>query len=67
VLLEARLRTLITELPDHARAVMVLRYQEDLDPSEIAAVLEMPLNTVKSHLRRSIDTMRARLGVKERV
>jgi RNA polymerase sigma-70 factor (ECF subfamily) len=67
VLLEARLRTLIAELPDHARAVMVLRYQEDLDPSEIAEVLEMPLNTVKSHLRRSVDTMRARLGMKERV
>lgn len=67
VLLETRLRTLIAELPDHPRAVMVLRYQEDLDPSEIADLLEMPLNTVKSHLRRSIDAMRARLGVKERV
>jgi RNA polymerase sigma-70 factor (ECF subfamily) len=65
VLLESRLRTLIGELPANARAVMILRYQEDLDPSEIAATLDMPLNTVKSHLRRSIDSMRARLGMKE--
>jgi DNA-directed RNA polymerase specialized sigma24 family protein len=38
--------------------VMLLRFQEDLDPSGIAAVLDMPINTVKSHLRRSIDWMR---------
>ena len=66
VLLESRLRALIGELPANARAVMVLRYQEDLEPSEIAAVMEMPLNTVKSHLRRSIDSLRAQLGMKER-
>jgi len=66
VLLESRLRALIGELPGNARAVMVLRYQEDLEPSEIAAALEMPLNTVKSHLRRSVDSMRAQLGLKER-
>jgi len=65
VLLESRLRTLIGELPANARAVMILRYQEDLDPSEIAETLDMPINTVKSHLRRSIESMRARLGMKE--
>jgi RNA polymerase sigma-70 factor (ECF subfamily) len=41
--------------------VMLLRYQEDLDPSEIADALNMPLNTVKSHLRRSLALLRARL------
>lgn len=58
-LLSTRLRQLLLQLPTDARAVMLLRYQEDLDPSEIAVVLEMPVNTVKSHLRRSIDWMRA--------
>ena len=38
---------------------MLLRFQEDLDPSEIAGVLDMSVNTVKSHLRRSVDWMRA--------
>ena len=65
ILLEERLRRLVGELPPHARAVMLLRYQEDLDPSEIAQVLDMPVNTVKSHLRRSVDALRLKLGGKE--
>jgi RNA polymerase sigma-70 factor, ECF subfamily len=58
-LLGARLRQLLLALSEDARAVMLLRFQEDLDPSEIAAVLEISVNTVKSHLRRSLDWLRA--------
>lgn len=54
-----RLRQLLLQLSPEARAVLLLRFQEDLDPQEIAAVLDMPLNTVKSHLRRSVDWLRA--------
>jgi RNA polymerase sigma-70 factor (ECF subfamily) len=61
VLLECRLKHLVGDLPSPARMVVILRYQEDLEPSEIAAVLDMPVNTVKSHLRRSIATLRAKL------
>jgi RNA polymerase sigma-70 factor (ECF subfamily) len=60
-LLERRLRALVRELPPAARAVVLLRYQEDLDPVEIARTLRMPLNTVKSHLRRSLAQLRERL------
>ena len=42
------------------RAVVLLRYQEDLDPPEIARTLGMPLNTVKSHLKRSLALLRRR-------
>jgi RNA polymerase sigma-70 factor (ECF subfamily) len=41
--------------------VLTLRYQEDLEPSEISDTLDMPVNTVKSHLRRSIALLRGRL------
>ena len=41
--------------------VVVLRYQEDMPVAEIADVLSMPVNTVKSHLRRSIVALRERL------
>ncbi|HEY7887052.1 MAG TPA: sigma-70 family RNA polymerase sigma factor [Steroidobacteraceae bacterium] len=58
-LLERRLRDLVLRLPPRARAVVLLKYQEDLDPSEIANVLGMPLNTVKSHLKRSLASLRA--------
>ncbi len=54
------LRGLIEQLQPMAKAVMLLRYQEDLDPTEIAQVLGMPLNTIKSHLRRSLGWMRRR-------
>lgn len=60
-LLERRLRGLVMELPAAARAVVLLRFQEDLDPGEIARTLKMPLNTVKSHLRRSLAQLRERL------
>ena len=46
------------KLQPDARAVMALRYQEDLDPTDIAALLDMPLSTVKSHLRRSLEWLR---------
>jgi RNA polymerase sigma-70 factor, ECF subfamily len=58
----ARLRHLLLELAPDARAVMLLRFQEDLDPTDIAAVLDMPLNTVKSHLRRSLDWLREQIA-----
>jgi RNA polymerase sigma-70 factor (ECF subfamily) len=43
--------------------VVVLRFQEELDPSDIAEALSMPLNTVKSHLRRSLAVLRAALSI----
>ena len=55
------LRRLIASLAEGPRAVMILRYQEDLDPAEIADILEMPLGTVKSHLQRSLSLLREKL------
>ena len=60
-LLEDVLRRLIASLPEAPRAVMILRYQEDLDPSEISRLLEMPVATVKSHLQRSLALLREKL------
>jgi RNA polymerase sigma-70 factor, ECF subfamily len=57
-LLQRRLRGLIARLAPAPRAVVLLRYQEDLDPSEIAETLDMSINTVKSHLRRSLEALR---------
>jgi RNA polymerase sigma-70 factor (ECF subfamily) len=50
----------VAELPAIPRLVVVLRYQEDLDPAEIARALDLSVNTVKSHLRRSLARLRAR-------
>ncbi len=60
-LLKRRIEELLAQLPPAARAVVVLRYQEDLDPLDIASTLDMPINTVKSHLKRSLTQLRARV------
>jgi RNA polymerase sigma-70 factor (ECF subfamily) len=61
-LLQRRLRALVAQLPPAPRAVMLLRFQEDLNPTEIARTLNMSINTVKSHLKRSLATLRAQIG-----
>ncbi len=60
-LLARRLERLLSELPGAPRLVLILRYQEDLDPIEIARALDISVNTVKSHLKRSLARLRAEL------
>jgi RNA polymerase sigma-70 factor (ECF subfamily) len=67
LLREARVRRLVAELAPAARMVVILRYQEDLEPSAIADVLDMPVNTVKSHLRRSLASLRERIEQEEQL
>ncbi|HEV8657137.1 MAG TPA: sigma-70 family RNA polymerase sigma factor, partial [Thermoanaerobaculia bacterium] len=61
-LLDRKLRRMIAELPDMQRVIVTLRYQEDLDPSEICSIVDLPVNTVKSHLHRALQTLRRKLG-----
>jgi RNA polymerase sigma-70 factor (ECF subfamily) len=56
----ARLEHLLTTLPEAQRAALVLRYQEDMLPEEIAATLDTPLATVKSQLQRGLKLLRAK-------
>jgi RNA polymerase sigma-70 factor (ECF subfamily) len=58
--LSARLEQLLATLPEAQRAALVLRYQEDLTPEEIAATLEAPVATVKSQLQRGLKLLRAK-------
>ena len=60
--LDRKLRQFVAELPETQRIIVTLRYQEDLDPSEICRIVEMPVNTVKSHLHRALAALRRRLG-----
>ena len=58
--LGARLEGLLETLPAPHRAALILRYQEDMMPEEIAATLDAPVATVKSHLQRGMKLLRAR-------
>jgi RNA polymerase sigma-70 factor (ECF subfamily) len=55
-----RLEALLSTLPEPQRAALVLRYQEDLTPEEIATTLQSPVATVKSHLQRGLKLLRAK-------
>ena len=57
-LLSRGLRRLVASLPEDARAVIILRYQEELDLADIAEILDIPVNTVKSRLQRSLEILR---------
>ncbi len=49
---------LLATLRPDVRACVVLRFYEDLSVPDIAAQLELPAGTVKSHLHRAIATLR---------
>jgi RNA polymerase sigma-70 factor (ECF subfamily) len=57
-----KIEELLAGLPEAQRTALVLRYQEDLTPEEIAAALNSPLATVKSQLQRGLKLLRARAG-----
>jgi RNA polymerase sigma-70 factor, ECF subfamily len=63
--LNEHLRRLVAKLPENARIVVLLRYQEDMDPSEIAEMLQVPVSTVKSQLHRSLAVLRGKLEKQE--
>jgi RNA polymerase sigma-70 factor, ECF subfamily len=60
-LMSGQLERLVADLPERSRAIVVLRYQEDLDPAEIADTLGIPVGTVKSNLHRTLALLRSRL------
>jgi len=49
---------MVAALPEIPRMVVILRYQEDLSPAEIAAALDRPVATVKSDLQRALALLR---------
>jgi RNA polymerase sigma-70 factor (ECF subfamily) len=62
--LSRRLREMVASLPEKARMVVLLRYQEDMGPDEIAGVLDMPVGTVKSQLQRALEMLRRKAAVR---
>ncbi len=55
-------RQALAQLPRQQRAVLVLRYFEDLPEAEIAAVLGCSPGSVKTHAHRGLRALRELLG-----
>jgi RNA polymerase sigma-70 factor (sigma-E family) len=53
---------LLGALPARQRAVIVLRYYEDMSEAEIANTLGLSLGSVKSHASRGLASLRLRLS-----
>jgi RNA polymerase sigma-70 factor (sigma-E family) len=57
-----RLRRALVGLPPRQRAVVVLRYYDDMSEADVAAALGISAGSVKQHLHRAVAALRAALA-----
>lgn len=60
-----RVRQALAHLEEHYRLVLTLYYFEDMKYTDIAEILGVPLNTVKSHIRRGKERLAALVAAQE--
>jgi RNA polymerase sigma-70 factor (ECF subfamily) len=54
----------LLRLEEPYRATLILRFLDDVEPSEIAALQRVPLETVRTRLRRGLERIRADLDAR---
>ena len=59
---ETTVQTALRKMPAIYREVLLLRFQEEMQLIEIAAVLDAPISTVKSRLYRGMEDLRGMLA-----
>jgi RNA polymerase sigma-70 factor (ECF subfamily) len=52
----------LEKLSANQRAIFLMRFADEMDLSEIAETIKMPINTVKTHLHRALKAVRAQVG-----
>jgi RNA polymerase sigma-70 factor, ECF subfamily len=57
-----RVRRALTNLPDDQKAVLELKFFQELTFEEIAEVVQAPLSTIKSRLYAGLESLKSRLG-----
>lgn len=61
------LHSAIESLPPHYRTVIILRYLDEFSYEEIAQTLNLPLNTVRTHLRRAKEQLKVKMENSEQL
>lgn len=51
----------LQSLPDHYKTALLLRFYHDYTVPQIAEVIELPIGTVKTHIRRGLRILRQQL------
>ena len=51
----------LEDLSFNQRTVFLMRFQEEMEVSEIAVAMKMPVSTVKTHLHRAVGAVREKL------
>lgn len=63
--LRDQVRYALSQLEEHYRLVLTLYYFEDMKYTDISTILDIPLNTVKSHIRRGKERLATILEIQE--
>ena len=59
-----RLSGILETLSMNQRTAFLMKFSEDMNLEEISKVMNMPVNTVKTHLHRALKAVRSQLGAK---
>ncbi|WP_241654557.1 RNA polymerase sigma factor [Granulicella sibirica] len=60
----ARLSSVLDNLSFNQRTVFLMKFSDDMQLQEISEAMNMPVNTVKTHLHRALKAVRGQLGAK---
>jgi len=60
----ARLSGIINGLSSNQRTVFLMKFADEMDLGDIAQSMNMPINTVKTHLHRALKAVRSQLGAR---
>jgi RNA polymerase sigma-70 factor (ECF subfamily) len=63
---DAALLSMLSAVSPASRAVLVLHFQEEMTLVEVAAVLEIPLGTVRSRLAYGLSMLRKLIADKDK-
>ena len=58
----AQVQAALVNLSQNQRTIFLMRFSEEMELSEIAEAINMPINTVKTHLHRALKSVRAQVG-----